>query len=706
MTRRYFTTTGMRSSGSSTGSSSTTSDTDELTKTVSTMQIELSSVSNTVNGLSTLSSKITSVTNRVSALESSEYKVYNYYDSSADPNALYSTDYINNTLTNIQPTVYDDLSMTSLTKTSPAKLVSGACVAAISNINYIPSVYSDLTLSAQEMNYPKVLSASAVITELAKIPTIKSTTQSNVTPISADTNAYCCSYINNLAIPTMIYSETDSAPITNAVYSAEYINTLAKGISTVYADMNRNSIVKSYPEVYSCDVIDSLAIPNDILNDLDEHVTTSVVEDTTLTNVYNTYFMDQWVGIDDKANVNGNTYTATTLSMRLFKGYMRQPVLEKNSTSDYYQYFGSDSQEYRWQMNDRRLYLYWTAESVNNELSDVCTLMKNSYVPLWHQSTGSEYGGIIESARVAVGFNYIDSLTSDYVKPESYSLLDHSRLQVLTDIRDLTDEIFTDSIIHGFYNGGPLAYSYNKIIKDSSHTEVVYGFNEDPNGDIWSMRDDKVSVYRDLYGTCNNYFGTDKSINEHTFTGSVTFTSPDVAIGDSSDDSLTVNSESTFKSDVNVQSNLLVTDGTDGVIIKGSSDGFSLTSTADDGASIVCDQDSFTINRETVVDKNLIVKGIITQSSDRRLKSNISEMTSDSVSSMTPVTFTMNNDPSQLRYGFIAQDLQKQTPELVSSDSDGLLSVNYMDIIAHLVNHIQKQDARIDALEELVKGIR
>jgi len=55
--------------------------------------------------------------------------------------------------------------------------------------------------------------------------------------------------------------------------------------------------------------------------------------------------------------------------------------------------------------------------------------------------------------------------------------------------------------------------------------------------------------------------------------------------------------------------------------------------------------------------------------------------------------------------GFIAQELQKIMPELVSegNDKDKLLSVNYMAIIPVLTKAIQEQQAIIDRFQSVVE---
>jgi hypothetical protein len=61
--------------------------------------------------------------------------------------------------------------------------------------------------------------------------------------------------------------------------------------------------------------------------------------------------------------------------------------------------------------------------------------------------------------------------------------------------------------------------------------------------------------------------------------------------------------------------------------------------------------------------------------------------------------FELKSEIDQLRYGVIAQELQKEHPELVRTDSSGMLSVAYIDLlvkeIAYLKNKVAELEKRI-----------
>jgi hypothetical protein len=85
-------------------------------------------------------------------------------------------------------------------------------------------------------------------------------------------------------------------------------------------------------------------------------------------------------------------------------------------------------------------------------------------------------------------------------------------------------------------------------------------------------------------------------------------------------------------------------------------------------------------------------------SSDERQKTNIEPIPISSVN-IEYKQFELISDPNQLRYGVIAQELQKECPELVRTDENGTLSVAYIDLlvkeIAYLKNKVAELEKRL-----------
>lgn len=113
---------------------------------------------------------------------------------------------------------------------------------------------------------------------------------------------------------------------------------------------------------------------------------------------------------------------------------------------------------------------------------------------------------------------------------------------------------------------------------------------------------------------------------------------------------------------------------------------------------------------------NAQLSGTLTQSSDRRLKTNIAALDASTslaaINSLSPVAYDWL-DPEKggvRQYGFIAQDVQQIFPNLVATTSataltpDGTLGLNYLGLIAPLVEAVKQLSASLSSLEAKVSG--
>lgn len=86
------------------------------------------------------------------------------------------------------------------------------------------------------------------------------------------------------------------------------------------------------------------------------------------------------------------------------------------------------------------------------------------------------------------------------------------------------------------------------------------------------------------------------------------------------------------------------------------------------------------------------VKGAIT-GSDIRLKKDINNLTKDEIekiNNLRPVSYTLKDDSSNgKKYGFIAQDVEKIYPDIVTNNKDGIKGVNYDAFVPLVVGNIQ-----------------
>lgn len=90
---------------------------------------------------------------------------------------------------------------------------------------------------------------------------------------------------------------------------------------------------------------------------------------------------------------------------------------------------------------------------------------------------------------------------------------------------------------------------------------------------------------------------------------------------------------------------------------------------------------------------SLELNGRFNNTSDIRLKDNIVDIDKskiDKIKELKPKQYTLKNDPQkQTNYGFIAQDVEKVLPDIVSENSDGIKQLNYNGFIPLMVGNIQ-----------------
>jgi hypothetical protein len=151
-----------------------------------------------------------------------------------------------------------------------------------------------------------------------------------------------------------------------------------------------------------------------------------------------------------------------------------------------------------------------------------------------------------------------------------------------------------------------------------------------------------------------------------------------------------------------------------------------------DTNSTVIGENSTSKGSNTIVFGNTSITGLyaqvttITGLSDRRLKKDIlgTDLGLDFVMKLNPVSYRYNNGDETLRYGFIAQDvekalptpLQKQVEEnsepghglalvLRGSDKDRTFNMGYSELIAPLTKALQEVYAKLLALTDRVTAL-
>lgn len=111
-------------------------------------------------------------------------------------------------------------------------------------------------------------------------------------------------------------------------------------------------------------------------------------------------------------------------------------------------------------------------------------------------------------------------------------------------------------------------------------------------------------------------------------------------------------------------------------------------------------------------DGSATLAGALTNPSDSRLKTNVNVISSalDKVVKLRGVTFNWDSSkkPSadkKLQYGFIAQEVEKIFPELVTTDSEGFKSLNYIGIVPVLTEAVKELKAENDELKSTIQDL-
>lgn len=111
-----------------------------------------------------------------------------------------------------------------------------------------------------------------------------------------------------------------------------------------------------------------------------------------------------------------------------------------------------------------------------------------------------------------------------------------------------------------------------------------------------------------------------------------------------------------------------------------------------------------------LIDNTLIVTGMVYQTSDKRLKENITQIPDeyiDNLCTLNPILFTYINDTEKhSHFGVIAQDVENILPQLVNNNLyNGYKTVNYVELIPLILAKIQKMQMLINELQNKVDKI-
>jgi hypothetical protein len=120
-------------------------------------------------------------------------------------------------------------------------------------------------------------------------------------------------------------------------------------------------------------------------------------------------------------------------------------------------------------------------------------------------------------------------------------------------------------------------------------------------------------------------------------------------------------------------------------------------------------------NANVQINGNLTVVGSINNPSDQRLKTDVKDIDEEDIDklfNLVPKKYNYENDVERKEhYGLIAQDVEEQFPNLVSTDynrdengeSVYYKTVNYIEIIPLLLKKMQNMQEQIDTLTQRLK---
>jgi len=131
-----------------------------------------------------------------------------------------------------------------------------------------------------------------------------------------------------------------------------------------------------------------------------------------------------------------------------------------------------------------------------------------------------------------------------------------------------------------------------------------------------------------------------------------------------------------------------------------------------DGTKEVVIMPSLLNYKNLYIPGDLFVDGSIINTSDANLKKNIKPLNIDiteKLMKLKPSSFEFKNDSSNhLHYGFIANELEEEYPELVVTKPYqkyiNIKSVNYLEIVPLLVHKIQQMQKEIDELKSKINS--
>lgn len=107
---------------------------------------------------------------------------------------------------------------------------------------------------------------------------------------------------------------------------------------------------------------------------------------------------------------------------------------------------------------------------------------------------------------------------------------------------------------------------------------------------------------------------------------------------------------------------------------------------------------------------NITAAGVISFTSDKRLKKDITPLENvlPKVSALNSYYYHWSDETKsqERQIGFMAQEVEKLFPELVSNNNDGFKSINYIGLIPVLLEGMKELQSQLDKKEEDIKSLQ
>jgi hypothetical protein len=258
------------------------------------------------------------------------------------------------------------------------------------------------------------------------------------------------------------------------------------------------------------------------------------------------------------------------------------------------------------------------------------------------------------------------------------------------------------------YTVKPTTYGYCSIDLDNNVTKVESVTTT--NGKISNYTFDKNShcLYVEVWGLTSSQQVSVTSVKEigynqaihHIYDGEITFGNENSKIYSSDSETLKIYGEN----NIEIESNF---------IKLGQESNYLRYSYADADYPFLVQgntkiQGTVHITDKTTIDNNLDVGGVVTWTSDRNYKTNITPLSFDSIhiiDSIPLYNYALKSIPDKQTIGLMAQDLQQHLPQLVHTAEDGRLTIEETKLVYVCMDALKKANERIVILEDKVNDL-